>query len=389
MAPLRRSNPAAIAATAGWLVASAGPPILTLILERSAGSEQRDYVFLYLALVAALGVFCGSGPALLAATGSFLLVDYFFVPPYGTLSIASTQDVVNLVAFVTTAGLIGFLASRRRQALWQARALTAQLRAANDEMVSLNRQQAEAAQAALRLARSEQQVRSLTETDRLRRELLANVSHELRTPLGTILAESTADTTRDTPAAATLERIAREARRLDSLVGDMLSLARIEAGALDLQLEDVDLDDAITSAVERLRDKNPARQVIGPRMGSGVVLADWARLGQILDNLLGNAERHGPPGTPIEIGVAPDSHPGMIAISITDHGTGVDTTLEAHVFDRFLRGAEVDANPSAAPQIGLGLAIVKGLVESHAGTVELLNDPGGATFRFTLPRSET
>ena len=145
------------------------------------------FVFVFFGLVAVVGVFRGIWPALVCATMSFLLVDYFFVPPIGMFTIADEQDIVNLVAFLATAGFVGLLGSRRRTAQMHAEALALQLQEANTELVRLNKEQAEAATAALRLARSEQQIKALQESDRLRRELLANVSHELRTPLGTIL----------------------------------------------------------------------------------------------------------------------------------------------------------------------------------------------------------
>src|SRR5690348_702842 len=91
----------------GWAAALGGPVLLTLVLVRVGGPEKRDYVFLYLALVAVLGVLRGLWPGLAAAVVSFLLVDYFFVPPFGTLTIADEQDVVNLLAFAATAGLVG------------------------------------------------------------------------------------------------------------------------------------------------------------------------------------------------------------------------------------------------------------------------------------------
>src|SRR6202165_2680408 len=166
-----------------WAAALVGPALLTLALIGLGHQQQRDYVFLYLGLVAVLGVFAGLWPTLLAAGISFLCVDYFFVPPFGTLTIADQQDIVNLLAFLATAGLVGMLGSRRRSVLLQAEALAQQLEAVNAELVRLNKEQAQAAQSELRLARSEQQIKTLQEADRLRPELLPNVSHELRTPL--------------------------------------------------------------------------------------------------------------------------------------------------------------------------------------------------------------
>ena len=371
-----------------WLVALAGPAALTGVLLGISGAEKRNYVFLYLALIAAVGVLRGFSPALLAAVVSFAFLDYFFVPPFYTFTISDPQDVLNLVVFVVTAGLVGILASRRRRALLESQALARQLRDANSELVRLNKEQAEAAQAALRLARSEQQVRALQESDRLRRELLANVSHELRTPLGTILTESTDPSAPLTVADAErrLGTVAEEARRLEALVDDMLDMARIEGGALDLNLEPLGLADALTAAAERLHHASPKRAVEWDRLAAGVdVLADWDRLGQVLDNLLANADRFAPTGTPITVKVF-EEEPGLATVRVMDRGPGVAADLRERVFERFVRG-DSKTDPSESTGTGLGLAIVKGLVEAHAGSVALEASPDGigAVFRFTLP----
>src|SRR6202171_770980 len=367
-----------------WAMALAGPAVITAGLVGYSHQTQRDYVFIYLGLVAVVGVLRGLWPALACAAISFLLVDYFFVPPVGTLTIADEQDIVNLLAFLVIAGVVGFLASRRRRALLGSQALARQLRDANSELVRLNKEQAEAAQSELRLARSEQQIRALQEADRLRRELLANVSHELRTPLGTILTESTDRSEALTVATAErrLATVAAEARRLEALVNDMLDMARIEGGALDLDLEPLRLDDAIAAAAERLHHASPDRSVGWGRPGARVdVLADWGRVGQVLDNLLANADRFAPPGTPITVEVA-EAESGLAAVRVIDRGPGVAPELSERVFERFVRGDSKRDHGT-----GLGLAIVKGLVEAHAGSVALVDSPPGtgAIFRFTLP----
>jgi K+-sensing histidine kinase KdpD len=365
-----------------------GPAIVTAVLIGYSHQVQRDYVFIYLGLVAVVGVLRGLWPALVCAGVSFLLVDYFFVPPFGTFSIADEQDIVNLGAFLAIAAVVGLLASRRRRALLESEALAGQLREANSELIHLNKEQAEAAQAALRLARSEQQIRTLQEADRLRRELLANVSHELRTPLGTILTESTDRSAALTVADAErrLGTVAGEARRLEALVNDMLDMARIEGGALDLDLEALGLDDAIAAAVERLHHASPSRAVEWDRPSAAIdVLADWDRLGQVFDNLLANADRFGPHGTPITVAVSKEEA-GLATIRVSDQGPGVASDLQERLFERFVRGdSKTEAGQSAGT--GLGLAIVKGLVEAHAGSVALDSSPAGvgAVFRFTLP----
>ncbi len=369
-----------------WIGAVAGPVIVTAVLVRFSHPIQRDYVFIYLGLVAVVGVIRGLWPALACAGISFLLVDWFFVQPLYTFTIADEQDIVNLIAFLAVAIVVGLLASRRRQALLQSEALTHQLQEANTELIRLNKEQAEAASAELRLARSEQQIKALQESDRLRRDLLANVSHELRTPLGTILTESTDPTNSETPEQArrTLRTIAAEGRRLKVLVDDMLDMAVIESGALELDLVPLDLGDAIVAAADRLHRGSPDRQVEWTEGDAHVaVLADWDRLGQILDNLISNADRFAPPGTAITVRVSHEE-PGLVTVRVSDRGPGIPSDIRERVFERFFRG-ESDGESGST---GLGLAIVKGLVEAHAGTVAVEDGAGpGATFRFTIPEA--
>jgi two-component system, OmpR family, sensor histidine kinase KdpD len=122
-----------------WLLALAGPGLLTVVLVQFSSTEKRNYVFLYLGVVAAAGVLRGFWPALLAAAVSFALLDYFFTVPYYTFTMSEPGDVVNLLVFVVAAALVGVLASRRRQALLRAEALTQQLRDVNSELVRLNK----------------------------------------------------------------------------------------------------------------------------------------------------------------------------------------------------------------------------------------------------------
>jgi len=371
-----------------WMATLVGPGVVTAVLVNFSHQVQRDYVFIYLGLVAVVGVVRGLWPALMCAAISFLLVDYFFVPPVGTLTIADEQDIVNLIAFLVTAGLVGALASRRRRAFLESEALTRQLRDANTELVRLNKEQAEASSAEIRLARSEQRVKTLQESDQLRRELLANVSHELRTPLGTILTESTDVSAARSPeeAAAKLRTIAEEARRLKALVDDMLDMAVIEGGALELDLEPLDLADAITAAADRVKRNSPRRAIESdPESSHAEVLADWNRVGQIFDNLLANADRFGPAGTPITIKVTREE-PGLVTVRIRDRGPGVAPERSQRIFERFFRDASESESKGGT---GLGLAIVRGLVEAHAGTVSVDEqaEKPGATFRFTLPKA--
>jgi two-component system sensor histidine kinase KdpD len=380
-----RQRPATRAVLAVLAAAAAlgGPVALTSPLLGIGSAQPREYVFVYLGYVAVVGVLGGLWPALLAAAASFLLVDYFFVPPVHTLTLLDEFDIVDLVVLFGTAGLVGGLVSRRRRARRRADALAAELSLANAELVRLNREQAEAARVALELERTQRQVRVLEETDRLRRELLANVSHELRTPLSSILAGSTAllDRPELSPAREELAAIAAEGRRLGRLVGDMLDLARIEGGTLDLRLEPVDVAEAVEAAVDRLHRLSPGREVRrdADAADGARVTADWDRLAQVLDNLLGNADRVAPPATALTVEVVAGD--GVVTIGVVDAGPGVPADRRERIFERFVRGGD-----GGHAGTGLGLPIVRGLVEAQGGRVWVEDAPGGgARFALSLP----
>jgi two-component system sensor histidine kinase KdpD len=376
---------------AAFTFAVAGPAFLTALLGRlSTATQSRDYVFLYLAIVAVLGVARGTWPAVAAAVVSFLLVDYFFVPPYHTFAIAQEIDVANLVVFLAVAALVGTLGSRRRLAQLRAEQIAQRLRLATAELESLNREHDQATEVAIQLAQTQQQVLVLEKTDQLRRELLANVSHELRTPLGTILTGVSSLAERsDIPedSRKELQAVVRESERLGRLVSDMLDLARIEGHALTIDVDEIELSDAITAATSRLHRISPDRRVeVMLRPEHSAVIADWDRIGQIMDNLFSNADRFSPEGAPIGVEAFPDG-PSMVVIQVSDLGPGIGPDDRQHLFERFFKSQDGSSNGRAGT--GLGLAIVRGLVEAHGGRIWLQEQPPqvGARFRFTLPAS--
>jgi K+-sensing histidine kinase KdpD len=378
----RRDLAASTTTLAGYAAAVAAPGALTLVLVGVSFDSPRDYAFLYLSIVAVLGVASGVGPALVAAALSTILVDYLFVPPKHTLSIGNTEDVVNLLVFFGAAGLVGTLGSLRRNAQLRSQALATELQRANLDLAGLNREQAEAAHVAARLAERDRQVQVLEETDRARHEFFANVSHELRTPLGGILTGATAVLRRvdlQPSLRAELDEVAAAARRLNRLVSDMLDMARIEGGAIDLRLDRVDLADAIDAAVRRLSHANPRRRIeVHVAPGTPEVMADWDRLGQVIDNLLANADHFAPDGTAVVISAVPADESGVVRV--IDMGPGVPREQHERIFERFVRGSG---------GTGLGLPIVRGLVTAQGGRV-WLEEPAageGGRFAFSMPRA--
>jgi K+-sensing histidine kinase KdpD len=366
-------------------VAIVGPILLTVVLAQLPRVDALAYVFLYLGVVASLGLTTGFIPAVVAAAVSAMLTDYYDVPPVDTFSIARASDVAYVLIFFVTAAALGSVAAQRRRSNLDARALSATLREANVELERLYTEQAAAARTAVRLAQTQQQVSALRDADRIRRELLQNISHELRTPLASILTGATVLLARSDLSGVLrdgLRGIVAQSRRLDRLVGDMLDLARIEGHALELRFEPTDVGDAARAAAERLRQTRPERVVnVTTEAGSLDAVADWDRLGQVLDNLLVNADRYAPQDTPIEIHVAHGVRDTVVT-RVIDRGPGVPDGMKDRIFERFVR----DEQPSSEGT-GLGLAIVQGIIEAHAGRVWLDDPEGGvgAVFAFTLP----
>jgi signal transduction histidine kinase len=161
----------------------------------------------------------------------------------------------------------------------------------------------------------------------------------------------------------------------------MLDMARIDEQAIELEVEALDLAVAVRAAADRVVADRAETRVEIDLDDEILVLADWDRLGQILDNLLSNADKFAPRGSRIWVSAAPDLNSQRAVIRVRDQGPGVPYELRSSIFDRFVKGVD------SIGGTGLGLAIVRGLVEAHGGTVELesAGEVSGASFAFTLP----
>ena len=223
----------------------------------------------------------------------------------------------------------------------------------------------------------------LEERDRLRSALLASVGHDLRSPLTTVVATAAELRTRYGDADPAFAALTAEAVRLQRFVTNLLDMARVEAGALQLDLEAVDLTDAVASAVHDVRPAlsgHAIRLDVPPDLP--LVRADARLLHHCLINLLDNAGKFGAAGTPIAVVAA--RTPGRLTLSVLDEGPGLPPGFEGHAFDRFAR---VEGSDRAREGTGLGLAIVKGFAEAMGFGVAAANraDHCGAAFALTVP----
>jgi signal transduction histidine kinase len=211
------------------------------------------------------------------------------------------------------------------------------------------------------------------------RGVLLSVSHDLRTPLTSIrgYAEGIEDGTVEPREAAVV--VGREAGRLERLVGDLLALARLRQGVLEVRREPVDLGAVAREAEERLRPAAAGAGVtVGVEGAAGRAGADHGRTLQVVSNLLENAIRVSPRGGTVTIAVAPGE------VAVTDQGPGIPEEEIPRAFERFrLRARAGRGSPEGA---GLGLAIVRELSEAMGGSVAVENLPaGGARFTVRLP----
>ncbi len=237
-----------------------------------------------------------------------------------------------------------------------------------------------------RLGQEAAQAAVLARSDDLKSALLAAVSHDLRTPLASIKAAATSlldDSVTWEPEAQheLLSAIDEETDRLTLMVSNLLDLSRIEGGALKPRKDWYDPEELVNDVMQRLTSRHPGHPItvqIDPDVP--LVEFDYVEIAQVLINLLENATRHTPPGTPISVSVGTVKN--AVSFAVHDDGPGIPLAYQPHLFEKFYRAPGKAREPGS----GIGLAICKGLVEAHGGTIWVASMPGaGTTFTFTLP----
>jgi len=222
------------------------------------------------------------------------------------------------------------------------------------------------------------------ETEQLRNSLLSSVSHDLRTPLAVVTGAAETllgDSAPKDPGERRelLETIHEEGQRLNRLVRNLLDMTRLDAGAVRVNKELQPIEEVIGAALNRTEDRLDGRAVNTdvPRHLPLVPL-DTVLIEQVLINLIENATRYSPAGTPIDIGAF--VRDGSIQVEVADRGPGVAQQDAERIFEKFYRARE------GAGGVGLGLTICRGIVRAHGGRVWVeTRSGGGASFRFTLP----
>jgi two-component system phosphate regulon sensor histidine kinase PhoR len=230
----------------------------------------------------------------------------------------------------------------------------------------------------------------LRQLEAVRQEFVANVSHELRTPLSLIksAAETLIDGGKNDPAvtARFLEIIEKHANRLTLLIDDLLLLARLDSGRVELHLQTVPLRAAAQDALDDAALIARARGVsLVNRVPADVAAdADPDRLRQVLANLIDNAIKYGRADGSVTLGGRTAEGGARVEITVRDDGPGIPAEAKSRIFERFYRVDKARSREQGGT--GLGLAIVKNVVTAHGGEVRVESAPGkGTEFFITLP----
>ena len=448
---------------------------------RSEGGQDHTVLsLLYLLPVVLSSLLWGLGPGALTAVASFLALNYFFIPPYYTLVVHRTQDLLVLIVFLGVSITIGQLVGRVSKSLAETTArehevthlydLTVHMTGLQDEqeivsvlaeqtlitfhasrvdilveaqgdvaaqnveledrsqpsqqfgenpsiisplqsargflgeikiwrepreltsveerMLNTFSSQGVSALERVRLSRAASRARLLEDSDRFKSSLLSSVSHELRTPLATIKAAITSLRSRtvewDTEARADLLAVVEEETdHLNQLVGNLLSMSRIEAGALKPQRSWNSLADVVSSAIERMRQQTEKHHLeINVSADLPLVPIDYFQIEQVFINLISNSTKYSAEGTTIGIHARPvDAN--LLQVTVKNQGPHVQPEHLERIFDKFYRVTASDRITGA----GLGLSICKGIIEAHGGRIWAENLAQGFAFNFTLPLS--
>jgi two-component system sensor histidine kinase KdpD len=235
------------------------------------------------------------------------------------------------------------------------------------------------------LTQAETRAKVLEESDQLKSALLSSVSHELRTPLATIRAAATSlrsgEVDWDSPARPNLlTSIDEEARHLNRLVGNLLDMSRIEAGAMEPNCQWNDLNEIVASVLTRLQFVAQSHDIqIDFPDDLPLVPVDYVQIEQVFNNLLSNSLKYAKQGTQIVINARVESE--SVHVQVTNQGPPVPEEHLSRIFDKFYRVTAADRVTGT----GLGLSICKGIIEAHGGRIWAENLPDRFAFNFTLP----
>jgi len=229
------------------------------------------------------------------------------------------------------------------------------------------------------------QVEAAKQSEKLRTTLLDAMAHEFKTPLTSVIAATSAlldDPDQGVQTRVELLQIAdEEAHRLKDLIDDSIEMGRLDTADIRVQAEAANVEDIVREVVASMRTEIEDRSVRVVSEGEAPVIAVDRRLIQLaLKQLLDNALKYSPPGSPVAIEVRKDG--ATIVVAVTDQGQGIPAQEQRRIFDRLYRSPSVERQ---IPGSGLGLSIAQNIARAHHGDLKVGSRPGETTFRLTLP----
>jgi two-component system sensor histidine kinase KdpD len=324
-----------------------------------------------LLVVVIVATFFQRWAALTASILAALSFNYFFLPPYYTLTIDAPENWVALFVFLAVAITVGHLSATSNKRRAEAEHLYKELEDAF-EVAS--------------------EAEALKRNEKLKTSLLDAVTHDFRTPLTSIKASVTMlindnqlerrERSLDQHSRGELlDVIDEETDRLNTFVESMVELARFQAGESKLSKSPVSPEEIVIKAARRarsIRPKHKLKSVIEP--GLPALSVDSRAIVEAIYNLLDNATKYSPAGA--EIHISAIRADDRVRFSIEDEGPGIPESERESVFERFYRSQDAKVRPRG---LGMGLAIVRGIIEAHGGRIWVESGRRGARFVFDLP----
>ena len=373
----------------GYLVAVIVIAAATAVLRSFGGHINPTTVALAcLLIVVFVATAWGPKPAIVASLLGVACLNFFFLPPLHTFTVADPENWVALFAFLITAITVGQLSAHARRRAEEANAARSETEALYGELKETFEQASQA--------------KALKQSERLKSALLDAVTHDLRTPLASIKASVTTLLDDQPLASATemesplgeadrremLEVIDEECDRLNRFIGGLIELARIEAGEMQLRRQWGAVEEIISAALARAAPLTRGRRVrLDIEAELPVLRVDEQAVSEVVYTLVDNAVKYSPTELPIEI-AAKRRGDSQVEMSVEDQGAGIPSPLRQRVFDKFFRATrDGDVSTQQPSGTGMGLAIAKGIVEAHNGRIWIESGAGGKGTRvlFTLP----
>lgn len=311
--------------------------------------DYKVVAYILLITVSVVAMLFDILPVLTAATLSALVWDYFFIEPYYTFHVNSSEDVMLLLMYFVIVLLHGVLTYQLRKM----------------QKAAIQKEEKES-------------------TLRLYNTLLNSLSHEMRTPIAAIIAatdnlQGGGGRLTDRDKYELVGEISKASFRLNQQVENLLNMSRLESGFIQPRKDWCDINELVYDTVKRIEENHISQQIhININPGLPLYKTDKGMLEQVLYNLLINATRYTPEKSVIDI--VATHHGDVLELTVADNGPGFPPEEVKNVFDKFYR-----LKHSKAGGTGLGLSIVKGFTEALGGSVSLENKyPGGAKFVIEL-----